>query len=102
MVDATEVVIDGVTYSRKVDDSPVKIAVLQRGFVYVGRWSREGDMCTLDDALNIRYWGSTKGLGELRAGPTSTTKIDPAGRVQFHILTMVHSLDCMEGHKWSL
>lgn len=95
------ITIDGVTYTPQVKSSQIKIVVLQRGWVFIGRWSQDGEMCALDDASVIRVWGTKKGLGELRSGPTSTTVLDPAGRVDFHILTMVLSLDCEEG-KWSL
>lgn len=95
------ITIDGVTYTPTVKSSEIKIVVLQRGWVFVGRWSQDGEMCALDDASVIRVWGTKKGLGELRSGPTSTTVLDPAGHIDFHILTMVLSLECEEG-RWSL
>jgi hypothetical protein len=97
MVEATEVVIDGVTYTRKAVPSSTKIVILQRGWVMVGNFSRDGDMCSLDDASVIRLWGTTKGLPELRTGPLPTTKVDPAGHVEFHILTVVATIDCEDG-----
>ena len=90
------VVIDGVTYHPSAEPSEVRIVILQRGWVMVGRWSRDGDMCSLEQAAVIRAWGTTKGLGELAAGPTSSTKLDPAGHVEFHILTVVATLDADE------
>ncbi len=94
--------INGVTYhpaSPKSDD--IRIVVLQRSWVVIGRWSQDGDMCALDDASVIRAWGTTKGLGELRTGPTSSTKLDPCGRVEFALLAMVLSIDTVPG-SWSL
>jgi hypothetical protein len=71
-----------------------KIVVLQRGWVFVGEWSEDGDMVTLNEASCIRIWGSTKGLGELAlTGPTSKTVLDPTGKIHFHILTTVVVLD---------
>jgi len=90
------VVIDGVTYRPEAKSSEVRIVILQRGWVVVGRWSRDGDMCSLEQAAVIRTWGTTKGLGELVGGPTSLTKLDPAGHVEFHILTVVATLDADE------
>ena len=78
----------------------VKIAVLQRGWVYIGKYSRSGDMCTLENACCIRRWGTSKGLGELINGPTSNTVLDKAGTVEFHILTAVNLIEA-NGEKWN-
>ena len=78
----------------------VKIAVLQRGWVYVGFFSMDGDLCKLENAACIRRWGTTKGLGELVKGPTSSTVLDKAGTVQFHILTAVNLINA-DGEAWS-
>lgn len=78
----------------------VRIVILQRGWIYVGRFSRDGDMCKLENARCIRYWGTTDGLGELRNGPTSKTKLDPPTTAEFHILTVVNILHaCEDGWK---
>ena len=98
--EAAEITIDGTTYVRRTGDAPVKIAILQRGWVYVGRWSRDGDMCALDDASCIRVWGTTRGLPELVGGPTSKTVLDKAGHVEFHVLTMIAAID-VEESKWA-
>lgn len=81
-------------------ESPVKIAILQRGWVFVGRFSKKGSDCQLDNALCIRQWGTTKGLGELVSGPTSKTVLDDAGTVRFHELGIVALIDADE-EKWS-
>ena len=99
--------IDEVEYIRK-DSVPdkkyegdVKIVILQRGWVYVGRFKQnENMMCELNQASCIRFWGTTKGLPELKDGPTSSTKLDYAGRVSFHLLTTIATIDC-DGDKWS-
>lgn len=80
---------------------PVKIVVLQRGWVMVGYYKREGDNCSLERASVIRNWGSTRGLGEIAAdGPTSSTKLDPTnGLVEFHQLTVVVMINANEA-KW--
>jgi len=93
------ITINGVEYgpvSTLPAPSPVRIVILQRGWVYVGRWNRDGDDCTLTNALNIRRWGTEKGLGELVEGPRPDTILDSAGTVRFHILGMVASLDAKE------
>ena len=97
------ITINDATYRLVSDaESDIKIAVLQRGNVLVGRFARDGDMCELTDASVIRRWGTTRGLGEIASGgPTSETVLDPAGRVTFHILTAVMLIDCAAG-EWSL
>lgn len=77
------------------EPSDIKIVILQRGWVMVGRYTLDGDTVTLTNTKVIRRWGTTRGLGEIAAdGPTSETVLDPAGRVQAHILTTVAVMDC--------
>ena len=96
--------IDDVKYVRAdaVPDTKgdVKIAVLDRGFVYVGRVSMDGDFLVLTNANNIRLWGTTKGLGELVNGPLSGTKLDYAGTVRVPLRALISLIDVVES-KWS-
>jgi hypothetical protein len=80
-INVEEVVIDGSTYVKKDSllKSPnytgdIKIVILQRGWIYIGRFSRNGNDCQLNNAYCIRTWGTTKGLQELVNGATSNTK----------------------------
>jgi hypothetical protein len=79
----------------------IRIVVLQRGWVVVGRVAEESDKeLRLEKSSVIRRWGTTKGLGELAAnGPTNNTVLDPCGTVRAHPLTVVMQIDCVEG-KW--
>lgn len=78
----------------------IKIAILQRGWVYVGRFERNGSDCKLTNAKNIRRWGTTKGLGEIaQNGPTSNTVLDDYGTVEFDYLTVVNLISCSQ-EKW--
>lgn len=95
------IVINGEQYRKVQSDSPVKIAILQRGWVMVGRFTRDGSDCTLYDAAVIRAWGTTRGLGEIaQGGPTNKTILDKCGTVQFDYLTVVALMDCEES-KWT-
>lgn len=101
-----ELVIEGVTYvpkSSKVEYSgDIRIVVLQRGWVYVGRFEKEGNLCKLHNASCIRQWGTTNGLPQLVNGPTSSTKLDKCeGVVEFDWLTVVHTISC-NPEKWKL
>ncbi len=100
-LDASEIEVNGVAYvpkgSAKIQyEGNVKIVVLQRGWVMVGRLERDGSECKLNNASVIRNWGTTKGLGEIASsGPTKDTKIDPAnGLVEFDYLTVVATIAC--------
>ncbi len=63
--------------------SGFSIVVLDRGFVYVGNVTHDGEWCVITDARNIRYWGTTEGLGELaRKGPLAKTRLDVVGMVR--------------------
>jgi hypothetical protein len=92
-----EIQINGIEYIRKDSvkeqkqyDGDIKIVVLQRGWVYIGRFERNGNNCKLHNAFNIRTWGTTKGLPELVNGATKDTKLDKCeGIVEFDWLTVV-------------
>lgn len=70
------------------------IVVLDRGFVYVGTVIEECDRITIKDAKNIRYWGTSQGLGELRNGPLSGTKLDAVGDVSVYRHAVIHLIKC--------
>jgi len=97
--------IDEVKYVRadKVNEpcGPIKIAILQRGWVMIGRFERNGSDCKLHNAHVIRVWGTTKGLGEIAGkGPTDKTVLDKCyGVVEFDYLTVV-ALVSVEESKW--
>jgi len=84
------ITIDEVPYVRadSVPAAPTiigekRIIVADRGWVFVGDCVDEGDgSVTIYNAKNIRRWGTTKGLGELANGPTSSTQVDDYGTVK--------------------
>ena len=89
--------INGVEYVKKGDGelTPIKIVILQRGWVVIGRYSEDGEYGVLNDAYVIRRWGTSEGLGELALqGKQSETKIEKTGVVKFHKLTSVATIDC--------
>jgi len=77
----------------------VKIVILQRGWVYIGRFLKDGDNCQLKNAYCIRIWGTTKGLQELVGGATSKTILDKCeGMVEFSWLTVIHTITVNESN----
>lgn len=97
------VTIDGVEYTPVNKSSDIKIVILQRGWVMVGRFVREGEIITLTNANVIRLWGTSKGLGEIALGGPipKNTILDPCGTVTIHVLTTIAIIDCEAG-KWAL
>lgn len=96
------ITVDGIKYEPVTkSEGDVKIVILQRGWIMVGRFERKGSDCKLKDASVIRSWGTTKGLGEITEnGPTSSTKLDSCnGTVEFDYLTVVATMNCNED-KW--
>lgn len=77
------------------------IAVLDRGFVYVGDCSHDGEWLVIENARNVRQWGTTKGLGQLALeGPQPNTKLDAVGRVRVPAKALISLIDT-EADKWS-
>ena len=103
-VNVQEIVIDGTTYVPKTSnfEGDIKIVVLQRGWVYIGRFTKDGNHCKLTNASCIRTWGTTRGLQELVNGATSKTVLDKCeGVVEFDWLTVVHTIT-VNAEKWLL
>lgn len=101
-MDFQKLIVNGEVWVKEAQlkDTEIKICILQRGWVMIGRYERIGNDCTLRNASVIRIWGTTKGLGEIALnGPTSTTKLDACGTAKFDYLTTIAVLDCNE-EKW--
>jgi hypothetical protein len=101
MATKNEITVDGQVYIKKGSEEPknsnIKIVILQRGWVFIGRYSEDGDNCALDNAYSIRLWGTSKGLGQLALeGKQPSTQLDKAGRVEFHRLTVVATISAKE------
>ena len=77
------------------------IAVLDRGFVYVGDIEHDGEWCIITNARNIRYWGTERGLGQLAlSGPTDKTILDNVGTVRVPARALISLIDT-EAAKWT-
>lgn len=78
----------------------IRIVILQRGWVMVGAFAKNGADCKLTHANVVRVWGTTRGLGEIAAdGPKPGTQLDPCPEIQFHELTVIATIKC-EVTKW--
>jgi len=70
------------------------IVVIDRGFVYAGEVTCNHSYVVIKNAKNVRVWGTTKGLGELRNGPLSGTKTDAVGEVIVPHKAVIHFIPC--------
>lgn len=99
------ITVNGKTYYSEQSNlqtaTEIKIVVLQRGWVLIGRFEKDGTNCKLHNASVIRNFGTTKGLGEIAlGGPTASTELDKCnGLVEFDILTVVLMISVAED-KW--
>jgi len=85
---------------RKCTLSGTAIVVLDRGFVYVGEVDVDKEWCIINNARNIRIWGTSNGLGQLALeGPNDKTKLDNVGVVRAPIKSLIHIIDT-DGDKW--
>jgi hypothetical protein len=83
--------------SKTEEDLGIRIVILQRGWVYIGKLKKKGMDCTLENAYVIRRWGTSRGLGELALeGKKVATVLDKAGVVNYHKLTEVANIKCDE------
>ena len=95
--------IDDVLYIRedvaKAIEGDIKIVILDRGFVYVGNVALTDEFVVITNAKCIRVWGTTKGIGELVSGPTSSTKLDKVGTINAPKRALISLID-VEQNVW--
>jgi hypothetical protein len=80
--------------------SQIQIAVIDSGWVMVGRLKLNASVATLENASVIRVWGTSKGLGQIALdGPTAETKLDKIGTVQVERSQLKFLIEC-DDKKW--
>lgn len=103
------ITLDSVEYVRADslpagEPTPVQIVVVEGRWNLVGRVEKHDDgSLTISNASVIRYWGTTKGLGQLadEGGPTGSTKLDAAGTVRVPAHAVLLTMDS-PADKWGL
>ncbi len=81
-------------------DGDVKILVLDRGFVLVGRVERHPDLAfhwRVAPARCVRRWGTTGGLAQLRSGKRPETQLDDVSAETVPFRAVLRILDVEEG-----
>ena len=95
-----ELMINGELWIRAADCGEIKIVVLERGFVYVGRCHTEDDQVTIYGARSLIRWGTTAHLGELAHGPTPKTMLGESCTVQAQRTQVLHTIE-VEQDAWN-
>jgi hypothetical protein len=91
----------GYVGTNNVKSWPINIVVLDRGYVYIGRVNIDGDFVQIENAKNIRLWGTSRGFGELaNEGPKSSAKLDDVGTVYAPICAVIQLIN-VDASKWS-
>jgi len=95
------IMIDDVKYVPACECGPIKIVVIERGFVYVGRTeeSDESETVTIRGARSLIRWGSSQHLGELVDGPLENTKLGASCTVLVRREQIIHMIEVNNG--WS-
>lgn len=77
-----------------------RIVVLQFGWVFVGALHTlpSGEI-ELRGARNVRRWGTSKGIGELKNGPLSDTTFEPSEDIIFNPAALVFTIET-EAKQW--
>ena len=95
-----EIEINGEKYIKKscitnFEPSTVRIAVLNRGWIVIGRVSQKKNKTFISNASIIRKWGTTKGLGELAEfGVLNNTILDKCNDIEVETINVVLLMNC--------
>ena len=78
----------------------MQLAILDRGFVYVGDVKTDSEWGIISNAKNVRRWGTKEGLGELALkGPLPDTQLDDTGTVRAPMRSVIALIACNQ-RKW--
>jgi len=89
---AHEIIIDGVKYV-PAEGGEIKIVVLERGFIYVGRFRETEQNIEIIGARSLIRWGTTGHLGSLIEGPSENTKLGDACHVKARVSQLIHTIE---------
>lgn len=75
-----------------------EIVVVQSGWVFVGEPTIKDELLVLNNAKNIRVWGTKSGLGELALrGKTKDTVLDEYGVIKVPMHAVLARIECNVG-----
>lgn len=80
-----------------MQDLGIKIAVVDNGFVYIGRVVEEEHYYVITNCLNVRKSATTNGFGQLAIeGPQKGSALDPCPPVMVPKNRLCHFIECNE------
>lgn len=92
-----KVILNGIEYveKNKKNNWGKNIVILQRGWIIIGDLEKDNEYFTLRNGNVIRFWGTTRGLGEIaKEGKKEKTIFDPIPETKFHELTVIALIKC--------
>lgn len=87
------IMLNGRRYVPLDESGDIKIVVLERDFVYVGRTEIADGQVTIRGARAVIRWGTTQHLAQLVNGPLLNTKLGAAGTVRAMDAQLIHTLE---------
>lgn len=73
------------------------IIVLDKGFVFHGDLVIEDGWFTIYNGVNIRRYGTERGLGQLAlTGPTNKTALDPQPTIKGAMTAYLYHMECSD------
>jgi hypothetical protein len=94
------IVVNGVKYVPAEYCGPIKIVVIERGFVYVGHVANGEKDVIIRNARSVIRWGSSQHLGELVNGPLENTKMGAACTVRVRESQIIHMIE-VDQNAWA-
>lgn len=88
-----EIIVDGKRYIPAEECGKIKIVVMERGFVYVGRVDDVDDPVTIRNARALIRWGTNNHLGQLVNGPLPNTKLGASCTVRCFLRQIIHAIE---------
>lgn len=76
--------------------SKKQIIVIEHGLVMMGQISESKHGYIVENCVNLRHWGTTRGLGQIAlTGPTDQTIMDDWGTIEVEKHKVILRIDCV-------
>jgi hypothetical protein len=87
-------------FERPITDHGKAIVIADRGWVWVGDVTDDGEWVHIQGARCIRRWGTGRGLGQLVGGPTAETRLDAPADLKVRLGAVI-AIQPVEASKWT-
>lgn len=79
--------------SENTTTSEIRIVVGDGGWVWIGETEEVDNKIIVRNGCCIRQWGTTRGLGQLAAGPRKDTVLDPVPTIVVNAWIATYAVD---------